>query len=1172
VLTSTTSLHRIQGPRLKMYVCSLLCLFLLTAQTTFAQFAQRGAISGSVQDASGAAVSGAEVDLLDVARSETVKATTGANGLFQFSGLVAGQYLLKVQKPGFETANSSPITVDIGVTLKYDLKLKAGSVTEQITVSSESPILDTGSASVATEISQKQLDDLPINGLNFTSLAALTPGVSTTVQNNINPGGSFAVGSQFSSGGVSFTSGGLIQGSRDNGYYVNGVNINDNYESSISYEPASAALQDAKIDVANFSAANGHDISTFSIQTKGGTTQFHGMLYENLENDDLNATNPYDKAIDAFFDQPPPTKPTLKRNQFGGGIGGPVLIPKVHRLKDHLFFFVNYENFLEHDGAQQVQASVPSAAERTGDFSELLTGDPSAQLQLYNPYTTTYDSEGNSMKVPIAGNRVDLATKPDGTPLIDPASAPILALYPLPNVPNSPSYQTNFITTQNDTFANDHVDTRFDARITDKDSVFVTYSRQHGTTDAEGGVFTNFQYNNDDKGYLVTVNEAHIFTPNLSNEFIFGIGKSSLTIVSASELAYLNSAANPLNSIFQNTGLGITHGVLGVDVDNYASIGFDQDFLASNRSLQFSDNLTWTRGHHAITAGMNYFRKGEYDYDFNRYVSFGGFSQGGVNNAVAPYYSQGGDGAADLIMGLPRHIHQLDQIVGGDATAPELNVVFPYWGGYINDRFQMTPKLTITAGLRYDLSIPIYGLSDACCAVYQPDANGGTVALPGVADGVPQHYLSADKREFAPRLSIAYAPTRKQVVRVGYGIFHDSGATQISTAVGFADGASPGGGLDLTSSILGYSSNTPVLHLSDVFPAEPALAPGVYPVSTGKGRGYFGDGALEQIFYNDQKSTPLPYYQRFILDFQQEIDPATSVTVSYVGAQGRKGTNSFNINLPPYAPGSDQDETAFDASRPNNSGRFSDIYVARPNLNSFYNAGIIAFNHRFAHGFQALSNYTWGKTVSDYPYINNLAYNGAPGQGSGGFQYPNVRNRGESTLSHPQRFVFSGIYSPAYGAKWSPWARTAFAGVRLSGILTMESGDALTVVNGESSSNDDAGPEQAIITGNPNLSHGSKSFNQQFNIAAFSAPPDNVRANSGLGNVRGPGQNNVDLSLAKSFKIYDRTHLDLRVDAFNAFNHTQWNGADIYLGDSTFGQPSGAREARIAQVAAKLIF
>jgi hypothetical protein len=167
-----------------------------------------------------------------------------------------------------------------------------------------------------------------------------------------------------------------------------------------------------------------------------------------------------------------------------------------------------------------------------------------------------------------------------------------------------------------------------------------------------------------------------------------------------------------------------------------------------------------------------------------------------VNNAVAPYYSQGGDGAADLIMGLPRHIHQLDQIVGGDATAPELNVVFPYWGGYINDRFQMTPKLTITAGLRYDLSIPIYGLSDACCAVYQPDANGGTVALPGVADGVPQHYLSADKREFAPRLSIAYAPTRKQVVRVGYGIFHDSGATQISTAVGFADGASPGGGLD----------------------------------------------------------------------------------------------------------------------------------------------------------------------------------------------------------------------------------------------------------------------------------------------------------------------------------------------------------------------------------------
>lgn len=1139
---------------------------LIVAPSVFGQFAQRGAIEGNITDSTGALIPGAQVKLIDVAHNQTRMTEANATGHFQFTGLVAGQYVLMVDFKGFQTTKSDPINVSIGETERFDLKLKPGAATETVTVTSDAPMLETGQANVGLNISQQQMNDLPMNGQNFTSLAALTPGVATEVQKNINPGGSYAVGSQFSSGGVVFTSGGLIQGSRDNGFYINGVNINDNWESSISYEPASAALQDATISVADFSAANGHDISTFNVQTKSGTTRFHGAVYEHLENDALNATNSFDKAESMLLGLGPVTKPTLRRNQYGFGGGGPVILPHASWLKDRVFFFANYENFIEHDGSEAVFGAVPSAAERTGDFSELLTGsDPH---QLYNPFTTTYDVNGHSTRQPIPNNRLDLATKPDGGALIDPDSAPLLKLYPLPNATNTPSYMDNYGTTQDEAFANYHFDSRFDVRLTSKDNVFVTWSKQHGTNNNAGGILPDFVWDNDDTSWLVTVNEVHVFSPNLTNEFIFGKGYAALTIVSPAEIAFLHSSANPLRDLFKNTGTGASQGIFGVDIDGYVSPGFDQDFLASNHTLQFSDNVNWIHGRHMMTFGLNFFRKGEYDWDFSRYVSFGGFSRGGYDEDY-----DGGDGMADVVMGIPRHIHQLDQIVGGDATAPELNVLFPYWGAYVNDKFQITPKLTLSAGLRYDLSLPLYDPNKLCCAVYKANPEGGVVALPGIASGLPQHYLSASKTNFAPRVSIAYAPTPNQVVRLGYGIFFDTGASQISTATGFANGASPGGGSDLTSVILGQPSDTPALSLSDVFQAEPLIPKGEYPVSTGTGEGYFGDGEYYTLYYQDQKSVPLPYYQRYILDYQRTLSPQTAITFTYMGAQGRKGTNLVNINLPTYQTGW-ATENAFDAARPNNAGRFGDIYVSRPNLNSFYNAGIIKFHHRFSRGYELLSSYTLGKTVSDYPWINNLDYNGAPGGGSGGFQYPNVYNRGETSTSHRNRFVLSGTWAPVYGTTWAVWTRTALTGWRFSGIMTMESGDKLTAQNWSTTAADYAGPDELMVSGNPNLNHGKKDFLHQFNASVFTAPPNGTRGNSGLGTIQGPGQNNTDLSLAKDFKVWESLNMNIRADAYNAFNHSQWTGAQTaneYSGQQ-FGQATGAREARITQVSMKISF
>lgn len=1180
---------------------------------SWAQFAQRGGLAGTVFDASGAVVPGAKVTLLDVAQNQSRDITADKVGHFEFNNLVAGQYRLTATHEGFQTETSEAISVNLGAVANYDFRLHPGSERQSVTVTAEAAGLETEQTSVDTNVTTRQFEELPLNGRNFTSIAALAPGVATYPQANINSGGTFSVGAQFAMGGTAFTTGGSFQGSRDNGFYINGVNANDNYESSISFAPSTEAIGTGTIQVSDFSAAIGHDISALNIQTKGGGSKFHGEAYDFLENTDLNAINPWTNAQSFILTGVPAVKPSLIRNQFGGNVGGPIPVPG---FKNKLFFFVNYEDFRERDGNSPVTASVPSGPERTGDFSELLCGTPGCdggagvnptQIQLYNPFLTTY-SGGVSSRPQIAGNRLDLVPG-----LVNPASAAILnALWPLPNIANTPSNEVNYVTYQSSGISNYHFDTRFDARITANDNFFVTWSKSNGSNNFEGGLtpLQLYTYPVQDQSYLITVNYAHIFTPNLTNEFIFGNGDGALVTSSSSQFSYFNSTGNPLNQFFQNTGDGITHGVFDVYAPNYATPGLGEVFRAENQSWQVSDNVDWVRGRHTLTAGFNYFRKSEIDWDVSRHVGFGaadGFNAFSASGGDLGY--QGGDGIADLVMGTPANMWIRYTINGGNATSPNYNILFPYWGFYVNDKFRLSPKLTLSAGLRWDLAIPDYTPNPniaPCCAIYSSapgTASGGVLEYPGIASGLSIHYRSADKRDFAPRLAIAYSPDPRTVIRAGYGIFYNTGATQISTNVGNAIyGTSSAVNYNENNATLGQPIDTPYLNLSNVFPAPVSTTLGSFPFPTGTGQGTDGQGALAGLTYYDQKSTPLPYYQRMLLDVQRQVTAHDVFVLSYSGVQGRKGTQETNINLPPYQTdwpqGGGIGDFYYNQARPNNPNDlnyFSDIYVIRPRLNSFYNALIVQYKHDFSRGFQALSNYTWGKTVSDYPVSNTLSGNGSAGSGASGFQYPNLYNRGESNQSHRQRFVLSGIWTPEYGKGWARWAKLPLGGWRLSGTMTMESGDALTVMNGGpgtpcsasdpvsmcptgfgTSANDGAGFDELNVSGSPNLSHGQKSFSRQFNTSAFSVPAMNVRGNSGLGTVRGPGQNRADLSLAKTFAIYESVHLEFRADAFNAFNHANWNSVvTTYPSGSAqfpFGMVNGANEARIVQVAGKLVF
>ena len=1214
---------------------SLFVVLLIATVASWAQFAQRGGIEGIVFDTAGAVVPGARITLLDLTMKNTRQIEADSAGHFEFDNIVAGHYQLTAAKAGFETSVSEPITVNLGTIVRNDFRLSVGNTQQTVTVSSNTTGINTGSISLETNVTPQQFEDLPLNGQNFTQIAALAPGVATSPQANASGGQTWAVGAQFAVGGTLFETGGVLQGSRDNGFYVNGVNINDNYMSSTMYQPSTEALGMGTVQVANYSATVGHDVSALIMQTKGGSSKFHGEVYEFLENNALNAMNPGVKFEDTLNHQTP-SIPTLRRNQFGGNLGGPIYIPKLlPSLKNKLFFFVNYDKFIEHDGNSLVEASVPSAAERTGNFCELLyisncaAGDYStpnpAPIQLYNPYIATWSADGNTAltRAPIANNRIDQATKADGSPLFDPSSTVLMnALWPLPNTPTAaqpaPSNEVNYTTYTAPQISTSHVDTRFDANLTANDSVFVTWSDSPGSRNISGGIPPTNLYENatQDASYLVTANYMHVFTPNLTNEFIFGYGDGWLLDATQSQLNWLNSSSNPMNKFFKNTGPGPTEGAVALFVGNYASPGPGAGLQRwENQTLQFSDNLNWIHGRHSVSAGFTYMRKGEKDWSIGQSASIGGFTRSGSLGGYS-----GGDAMADLAIGLVNLMSPRFVMDGGDAFAPDGWLYMPYWAFYGNDTFRFSPKLTISAGLRYELNIPIYTPTpqiEPCCQIYDAAADGGAgvMKIPGIASGIPLHYLKASKIEFAPRVSLIYNLSSQRVIRAGYGIFFDAGASQAATQF---TGQSPTGSgttsgsinLQVSNTTQGISPDLPNLTLADIFPPYVHQTLGNYPVAEGSGVGYFGNGAWYdglQWGIWDQKSELMPYYQRMSLDLQQQVGGRDVIVLSYVGMQGRRGSNEENINLPPYRTGwqggGGPTDPAFNAARPNHSGRWADLYMWRPENNSYYNAAIVEYTHDFSHGMQITSNYTFGKTVSDYPSgTNSLAGSSGAGVGSG-FQYPSsagpgLHNRGEATLSHRHRFVFSGIWAPQYGEAWSKLPRYWLTGWQMTGIFTLESGDRNTVYNGGpgrcdgaicgTSAEDGAGFDELFVSGSPNLSAWKKSANRQFDTSKFSVPPMGVRGNSGLGTIQGPGQDNLDFSLAKIFPILENVKLSLRADFFNALNHTQWMGVNTTYpsGDPNhpFGRVStantswntqymgGSREARIGQVEAKLVF
>jgi hypothetical protein len=522
----------------------------------------------------------------------------------------------------------------------------------------------------------------------------------------------------------------------------------------------------------------------------------------------------------------------------------------------------------------------------------------------------------------------------------------------------------------------------------------------------------------------------------------------------------------------------------------------------------------------------------------------------------------GGDSVASFLLGIPSEMQQRYTFTEGDDT---LNFVMPYFGFYVEDKWQIRSNWTLSGGLRYDLGRQTYSGNRYGNAVLDTSYDGWQLAIPGRAPGLDLHYLGADKNNFAPRLSLAYEPRQGWLLRGGYGIFYDLGVSSIAgSRLDSSFGAVPGYVGDFYDNArFDESDDVPVMSIDDIFPAPASLTVGTYPVSTGTGTGYFDYQA--DVRFLDQDSGTTSYYHRFVLATEHQVGPRTAISAFYSGSRGRQLPYYDNLNKPAYQTGWTSDEE-FNDARPNNNGRFGDVRVLRHGLTSTYNAGTIRIDHRLSHGLQFLSHYTYSKTITDRGSLD-----GAIDEQPPTWDWNRQFGRGEAVFSHPHRLVAAATWDIPYGESLTGLTRGLLWGWRASGVYVWESGDALTVSNVQSSARDFE-PDMPNVIGDPN--DGPRTTLEFFNTSAFSDPGQDVKGNARPGVVRGPGLNNLDLSFGKTFAILN-TKLLFRADMYNALNHAQWREIDTDFSTetgSTFGRVTEAREGRIVQLSLKLSF
>jgi hypothetical protein len=1104
-------------------------LFALSASPAWAQ-ATAAAVNGTVRDSGGAVITEATVVLHNRDTNLDRVAVTNSVGAYVMPNVQPGNYDLKVSKTGFGPTVNSGVILVVNQTATYDFTLKAGGVTEVVNVQANPVTLETSTSELGVAVVKEQVNDLPLNGRNFTQLLNLTPGVSTVnvSQNSATSGGVWSnpIGT-FSYPSVNG------QSNRSNLFLLDGVNNEGSFGSTYAVPPIVDDIQEFKVQSHNDDASFGGVMGgVVNVVTKSGTSQFHGSAWEFLRNKDLDALNPLIQ---------PSVQPQFQQNQFGATFGGPLPIPGEHQKKT--FFFLSYEGFRNHTGASNLY-NTPTAAQLGGD----LTGIAG---QIYNPYSgQAFMCGPTGAPLPAPGNIQGSGTPCNKIPssMIDPNMVNYAQkLFPAPNLTGNAQF--NGLDTTKTITRQDEGSGRLDHQFSEHDNVWARYTSFRQPVTGSGG-FVGLLHDQVTDGYNVAVDYTHLFSGSMLAEFHFG--RTSVNIDQGSSFANASPGFGTQVGFSPNFAGNFRGGVSMIPEiviqgyignPNPSAHGAAQvDDTRVSDIWEYGGDLTKTIGRHTIKVGANFASNNANALYLNSSVQFA------AANTANPVDLSGGNAIASFLLGDPNN-------------ASRRNVIETEHGGWVDgfyamDQWKVTSKLNVNFGLRYDITLmPIYGDNkNANNFVGDMDFRDGTYILsrnapscaqthaaPCIPGGtLPAHVLvtplggtaiyHTDYNDIQPRIGIAYELRPNTVLRAGYGRFFDNWAAITQTAQNY-EGTWPSLDQLGASNINPVTAGPPTVKTEDPFglgSGSPVTGPTPFTQST-----WFADPYLKR-----------PYADQWNVGVQQQVTSNAVLTANYVGSVGRRLDIGGAYNVAMVAGGN----ANCPPSSPNCGAPFPYIGATaydRSQGKSSYNALQVSLNGRQQHGLTYLISYTWSKSL-------DLGCSGWYGVEGCSIQNPyNLQaDKGPAATDLPQIFSAAWVYALPFGkggklSSSSPIVNALIGGWNLNGVLSLNSGTPFDVGSGKDIAEtgnynygNGYGYERANLVGNPYP--GNKGPSEWINVAAFQTPALGTFGNLGRDSLRSDWNKNLDLSLFRQFPITERFRLEFRFEMFNATNTPVW--------------------------------
>jgi Carboxypeptidase regulatory-like domain/TonB-dependent Receptor Plug Domain/TonB dependent receptor len=1075
-----------------------LLIGILASQAVTAQVSG-GVFRGEVRDASNAVVQQAKIQVRSVESGAQVVMESNGDGLYSTPTLVPGSYTLTATKDSFKEIVFGPVTLQVNQIVRVDFALAVGVRTESIQVNaSGEQLLAPESADISQVIVNREVSEIPLNQRQWQTLITLSPGTT--------PG---APGESGSPNPVNVDG----QRSKANLYLVDGISTTSSAQGrGDGFNIPLEAVREFSVQAGAYSAEYG-DVAggVINLQTKSGTNQWHGSLFEFFRNDKLD-------AADFFSNSTGQPKNPLRYNQFGGSAGGPI-------RRNKTFVFADYQGTIAHSGTPMI-TSLPTSQERQGDFSGLT-------VPIYNPF-------GASLaRPPFPGNKI-----PES--LIDPAVSQISAMLPQPNqfgANGQPLPFNNYAVTPPATSNFEAFDIRVDHQFSPSHSVFIRDSFQHTNADAPsifgeplggsllgaGAISAGNQ--NAGIGYFWQI------SPSLINEARIGLNRQTTAETQA-------DYGQNLAQQFGIPGVNLspqTSGLPTMVVEGLFNVGgslLTPLYLAST-SLNPSEKISWVKGRHILHFGFEY----QHELGSTGYLVYGRGYYTFLNLTTGSLAGNPlGNAFASFLTGAPYEVLR-------DEFPPGLvGLISNRYGFYAQDDFKLTPRLTLNIGARYDI-MPYPSEMHNRLSNFDPAT--GTMLMAGV--NTNPHLVNTDYHDVAPRVGLAWAPgSGSTVFRAGYGI-------------AYVDPLGGEGALNSNEFNLPfYYVNTTVQfpYTAQTYTLSQGLPALVVPSpNTPNGNQRYID-PTEQ----DQ------YSQTWSFGIQRALGRSLMAEIDYVGTSGTNLLTANDINAAP--PG-----TTSPTTRQPFGSALGEIRELSNSAHSTYHGLQSKLEQRFSRGLYFLVSYTWSKSIDDQSNGTDTAT--ASGQYPQDPLNPSL-DRGLSSFDVPQRFVGSFVWElpfgrgRAFGSSLPGAVNGLIGGWQLSGVITAQSGSPFSVLMncadinaGDNNSN--CRPNR-ITSGV--LPTGQRSIAEWFDTAAFAIPSIPEYGNAGRNILMGPGLQNFDLGLMRSF-LWGRTEtrrVQIRAEFFNTLNHTNFSLPINSIDSPAFGSITSAAPARQIQLGARVEF